>query len=205
AGEMNYTKYFVVQAQDQVTWKEMGTASSFAAQVTARYGRDHAVYVVPVYKDFPPTKFLAPDIQTLTWPGTDAIPLTSTKSAGAVIILDPPSAADISAFARVYPHARFEIQTPNNSEPIAYAVIVPASDLQTAHGVLAGADAGDPNHPGATSVLTDFSYDWAKLTTPSGRLHLTSTLRVEAYGTYGFEWKNAAGSPAPADLLIDGY
>src|SRR5207253_9246247 len=49
AGEMNYTKYFVVQAQDQVTWKEMGTASSFAAQVTARYGRDHAVYVVPVY------------------------------------------------------------------------------------------------------------------------------------------------------------
>src|SRR5207247_2653291 len=181
AGEMNYTKYFVVQAQDEVTWKEMGIASSFAAQVTSRYGHDHDVYVVPVYKDFPPSKFLAPDIQTRTWPGTDAIPLTSTRSAGAVIILDPSSAADISAFARVYPHASFEIQTPpNSSEPIAYAVVVPASDSQTAHGVLASIDGGDSTHPGATSVLSEFSYDWAKSGTASGRLHLTSPPRLGA-------------------------
>jgi PA14 domain len=54
-------------------------------------------------------------------------------------------------------------------------------------------------------VLSEFSYDWAKSGTASGRLHLTSTLRVDAYGRYGFEWRNAGGSPAPADLLIDAY
>jgi hypothetical protein len=209
AGEMNYTKYFVVQAQNEVVWKEMGTASSFAAHITTRYGHDHDVYVVPVYKNFPPSEFLAPDIETLTWPGTDAIPLTSTRSAGAVIILDPSSAADISAFARVYPHANFEIQTaPNSSEPIAYAVIVPASDSQMAHGVLAGIDGGDPDRPGTTdttSILTEFSYDWAKSGAASGRLHLTSTLRVDTYGSYDFEWRNDGAPSAPADLLIDGY
>ncbi|MFL5734120.1 MAG: PA14 domain-containing protein [Chloroflexia bacterium] len=202
AGAMNLDKYFVQQAQNTTTWSEMGTDSAHAAELTARYGADHDIYVAAVYKDFPPSVFLAPNVQTLPWPGMYTVPFTSaSKPAGAVIILDPPSAADISLLARIYPHATFDLTVPpQGSDPLLYAAIIPAADIQQTHGVLATLGDG-----GAPAVTSDFSYDWSRAGSSSGKLKLESTLRADAYGSYLFTWKNDSGAVSSGDLLIDGF
>src|SRR5207302_611161 len=91
-----------------------------------------------ILKGLPPSVFLAPDVQTIDWPGMQALPLNTSKSGGVVIILDLPSAADVAAIARMYPHAQFELYTaPSSPEVLVYTITIPAEDINAVRGVRA--------------------------------------------------------------------
>src|SRR5436190_16045041 len=127
-GNITLNRYFVVQANDMSVWQDMYTPQAQTARMIQKYHDTHDIYITAIYRDLPPSQFLAPNIPTQVWPGMQAIPLSvsADKPGGIVILLDEPSAADVATIARIYPHAQFEITTaPNRQEPLLYTVIVP--------------------------------------------------------------------------------
>jgi 4-amino-4-deoxy-L-arabinose transferase-like glycosyltransferase len=207
-GVIDVHRYFDVQAQDMSVWQDMYTPQAQTARMIQKYGQDHDIYVTPIYKDAPPSAFLVSDIQTQVWPGMQAIPLSVSagKPGGIVIILDEPSAADVATMARIYPHARFEITTaPNRSEPLLYTVVIPAEDIQALRGVHLTL-----SEPGAKTAKEDktvpeFNYDWGSAAVRTGTVRMSSTLKVDQYGLYRFDWKGAEGSQGPREFSVDGY
>ena len=62
-------------------------------------------------------EYLAPNVQTIAWPGLHALPLTPSNPGGTIIILDLPSIADMAIIARLYPSATFGIYTASGNLP----------------------------------------------------------------------------------------
>ena len=205
-GNTNLNKYFQIQMKDLSVWKDMGARESQAAILTKRYGPDYDVYVAPVLKGLPPTQYLAPEVMTLDWPGAQILPLSSGKASGAVIILDLASAADVGMIARMYPGATFEIfATPSNPEPLLTTIVIPASDIEAAHGVQAEILQAGSNEPASSQRLNDFSFDWSQAQGGPGTVRLSSSFKVEQYGLYRFDWRNEGQPQSPAELSVDGF
>ena len=88
-GGINLNKYFNVQAKDLSVWKDMNAPQGPSCQAVAEYGDDYDIYVTAIFRDIPPSLYLAPGVQTNMWPGMQALPLNPGKPKGAV--LDPGS------------------------------------------------------------------------------------------------------------------
>ena len=209
AGSLDYQKYFNVQAQDMSVWKDMYAPQAHAAEISIRFGPDHDVYMAPILKGLPPSVFLAPDVQTLDWPGMQALPLNTSKSGGVVIILDLPSAADVAAIARMYPHAQFELYTaPSSPEVLIYTITIPASDIKAVQGVRATGVGSSGSGTSTDEVVPDFSNDTSNVKMSDGTVRLAATLRVDNYGKYNFDWRPttaSAGASTTGQLMVDGY
>src|SRR5207249_10949021 len=113
---------------------------------------------------------------------------------------------------RIYPHATFEITTaPNNTIPLLYTVVIPASDIEQTRGVHAvvtntggAAPKGTP-YSRSDKTLTDFAYDWGNAGNASGTVRLSTSVKVDSFGTYKFDWQGAQGSVGPHEIRVDGY
>ena len=201
-GSVTIPRYFQLQMQSRQVWEEMSAAQQVAGQTLKRYSATDLVYLSPVYLGLPSVKYIAPGAEGQEWPGMQALPLSSTDARGATIVLDPPSAADISSLPAIYPHAQIQpLQAPSDPAPLAYVVRVPAEDIAGLHGVRAGVQPAGGSAPAPERALSDFTFDWSKAT--AGVARLTATLQTTAYGPYSFDWQTAGPKTAGA-LTVDG-
>src|SRR5579859_1551889 len=198
-------RYFSVQAQTRDVWNEM-----YAPQLeTARVLRDAApaddVYISAVLMDLPPQHYLAPNANGQEWPGIGAIPLAAAPGHNLVLVLDPRDAADISTLVQIYPHATFQLlRAPASPDPLLYTVRIPAEDIAGLQGVRASRYDAGATTPREDASQPNFQYDWAQAGGKPGTLRLAATLRVDAFGTYAFDWQ-PAGPVQPDALAVDGY
>ncbi len=205
AGSMNVYRYFQLQARDRTVWKDMYAPELQAARVVARYSGTRDVYVSPVYYDLPTIKYLAPGAPVIEWPGLQILPLNSKTDRDIMLVLAPESAADLTLFARLYPHATFEpLLAPSDRAPLAYTIYIPASDVQALYGVRATFYPAGSATPGDDSTVPTFQYDWGSAKPPGGTIRLSATLKTDSFGDYHFEWKSGA-APATGKVLVDGY
>ncbi len=207
AGVLDFHRYFQVQAASPNVWNMMDGEKVYAARTALRYseGNNYDVYVSPSIKSTHAFQYLTPDLVTLDWPGAQALPLSNSKPDGAVVILDPPSAADIASLARMYPHASFEIGGAPGISPLLYIAKIPASDISQLLGVRATFYDRNSEKPQVDKILPDFTVDWKNAGIQSGAARLASTLKVGEYGSYALEWRSSLNSPGAVEMLVDGY
>ncbi len=204
AGSLDVHRYFDVQVKDAGVWKEMYSAQAEAARVLATYSDSRDIYVNAVYYNLPPSQYLAPNAHPTEWPGMGALPIKSGRDT--VLVLDPLTAADLDAIARMYPHAMFNpLRAPSSPETLEWTVFIPASDVAALHGVHATVYDLNGQTRLTDTTLDSMQYDWGVQGAKPGTLRLSATVRVEQSGDYNFYWQTAGGSPAPNSLLVDGY
>ena len=205
AGSMNVYRYFQLQARDRTVWKDMYAPELQAARVVARYSGTRDVYVSPVYYDLPTIKYLAPGAPVIEWPGLQILPFNNKTDRDIMLVLAPESAADLTLFARLYPHATFEpLLAPSSSAPLAYTIYIPAADVQALHGVRATFYPEGSTTPGDDSTAPTFQYDWGSAKPPGGTIRLSATLKTDSFGDYRFEWQSGVAL-THSELLVDGY
>jgi sugar lactone lactonase YvrE len=205
AGSINAYRYFELQAGDRGVWKEMYAPETYAARVAARYGDSRDIYIAPLYYNLPPMNYLAPSVPVTEWPGLQVIPF-GTAARDIVLVLDPGSVADLSMIARIYPNATFEqLVAPSDPTPLAYTIYIPASDVQSLHGVRATLYAEGSSTPLEDATVPMFHYDRGGKQLTPGTLRLSATLKVDRFGSYRFEWQSAEGPSAQSRLLVDGF
>ncbi len=202
AGAMDIHKYFMVQATSGTVWNSMDGENAYAGRTAVRYGanKDYDVYVAPRIKSTHGFQYLTPHLDTLDWPGMYALPLPASKPGGAIIILDPASAADVAVLARMYPHATFEVAGASDEAPLLYVVKVPAADIATVHGVRAAVSDAGSEQPKSDEIIPDLHYDWSGAGARASTLRLSTTLQVQQYTNYTFDLADEAG-----ELWVDGY
>ena len=206
-GVLNVHKYFTVQARSATVWRMMDGEKAYAARSALRYGtdQDYDVYVTPSIKSTHGFQFLTPNVRTHDWPGMYTLPLPASRPAGAIIILDPPSGADVASLARIYPHATFEIAGAPDQAPLLYVVKVPAADIEELHGVHATLDDGTATQAHLDKTIPELTYDWSAAGVSARTVHLAATLKVHQYGSYTFDLRGDPRAGGSADLLVDGY
>jgi sugar lactone lactonase YvrE len=201
--QVTIPRYFQVQARDRSVWGDMYSPEAQAARLVRSLSPNYQVFVSSVFIGLPPMRYLVPDANPIEWPGMAALPLNGSDRDVAIII-DPPQAADLTAIARMYPHASFDpFNAPSDPSPMLYTIRIPATDIAALHGVQVSF-----YDPGATSpreerTTPNFALDWAAVAKP-GTARLATTLHVDQYGVYNFDWHPAGAATEPA-LLVDGY
>jgi sugar lactone lactonase YvrE len=206
-GVMDFHKYFEQQAKSAAVWSIMDGEKAYAARTALRYAarNDYDVYVAPSIKSTHAFQFLTPHLITLDWPGMYALPLSASAPAGAVIVLDPPSGADVAALARVYPHATFEVAGAPDQPPLLYVAHVPAADVEELRGARATLYDATSRQPKSDRAIQDLNYDWSGAGVSAGTVRLSSTLKVQQYGSYTFDLRSDPVARGSAQVSVDGY
>ncbi|MDQ6694860.1 MAG: PA14 domain-containing protein, partial [Chloroflexota bacterium] len=180
----------------------------------AQAGRDLALYrnTRDLYLDrhyYHPTngsylaapRYLAPGADAPVWQQT----LPRAAGRDAMVLLHPESDQEVAALTRIYPHATVDyLLAPRDSRPLMYTVFVPAADRNVRPGVHATLS----NPALITGVTLDenlpgLSYDWGQAGARPGHLVVTTTLRVEHWEGFTYQWQSATGSPHAGGFLID--
>ncbi|HUS14550.1 MAG TPA: glycosyltransferase family 39 protein [Chloroflexia bacterium] len=196
AGSLTTHRYFDLQANDYQVWWEMNSAEGEAGRLLARYGASRAVYLSPPYYQQAAISYLAPGAAQRRWAGMAELPLVEARDS--LVLLDPNSAAGVSLFAQLYPHATFQIlYSPGNTTPLMYSVFIPAADIAGLHGVQAV-----PLDPGGTPLPGRTVPDLGVPEGVAGTWRLTTTLQVVEFGSYRFDWPD--GGAADIALVVDG-
>lgn len=203
---MTVHRYFDLQANDMGVWQDMFSPQAEAGAVLRDYSKTADVYITPVYYGLPPMNYLAPGLSAQEWQGMQALPLSGKRDV--VLVLDPPSVGDISALARMYPHARFvPLHAPSNTTPIEYTIFIPASDITGLHGVHASLFQAGAKTPSREQTLQTLSMDPTQWNGASGTLRLSGTLKVQDSALYSFSWvrSNGSASAVNGQVSIDGF
>lgn len=206
-GSMNIPRYFNVQVTGLSVVKDMYAREAQAALSLRSNAPTYDVYMSPTLRGHSPTEqtefpyptlqYLAPGIEPRDWTGMHLLPLATANPNGVVLILDYPSVRDVGAIAKMYPNARFHVYTaPGDQEPLVTTITIPKADLEAIRGVLVADGSVEP------TVASDFS------NTPKGEgvARLSTSLKVDQFGSYSFEWRrDAQGQGGQSEIVVDGY
>ncbi|HUS13839.1 MAG TPA: glycosyltransferase family 39 protein, partial [Chloroflexia bacterium] len=196
-------RYFAVQAADMSVWKDMTSGEAEAGRALRRLAGSRIVYLSPAYMGIPDVQYQAPGVTALPWPGLQALPFRGDTAQDVALILDPPSTSDLAYIARMYPHAVFDpYRTDRGDGPLLYTITIPATDIAALHGVHARLYDPGAATPREEQTLPGMSFSGSS--TAPAVVRLSTTLHVDQYATYAFDW-HATDPAAPGMLLVDGY
>lgn len=164
-GSINIDRYFNRQANDMSVWLEMGGTNKLMGLAMAQYGNDYTVYISPDHAGVPALRYLAPNLNSLVWPGGYVLPFTGNNNVA--LLFAPNDEANVYAVKRIYPNAQVEVgYGPNRDSPQLFKIIVTADDINSVRGVQ--------------------KIDSA---------HAASSLKIEQQNTYAFSWQGAGAPP----------